>query len=76
MQRLIAGLSVREVSVSPTSRFGISFRVLDHELYVHGRPSKDQFKTSAGKTGGQHLVVQIRSVFIPVQRRNYRAVWK
>ena len=70
MQRLIAGFAVREVGESPAAGRSVFFRVFDHELNVHGGPSKRRGKAEAGKACSQGLVVRIRRVFIPVQHGN------
>ena len=36
VQRLVAGFAVREVGESPAAHRGVLFRVLDHELDIHG----------------------------------------
>src|SRR5271165_3515021 len=40
VQRLIARFALREVGESPAARRQVFFRVLDHELSVHGRTGK------------------------------------
>src|SRR5271169_13642 len=74
VQGLIAGVAVRKVGESPAAGGDVLFRVLDHELNVHGGAGKGRLEAEAGKPGGQGLVVKVRRFFIPMQRGNYCAI--
>jgi hypothetical protein len=52
VQRFVAGFAVCEVGISPAGGRGVLFRVLDHELNVHGGPGKGRFKAGARKSVG------------------------
>ena len=57
VQRLIARFAVREVGETPAAGSRVFFRILNHELNVHGGPGEGGVETGGGKTGSQGLVV-------------------
>ena len=52
VQRLVASFAVREIGISPAASRGVLFRVLDHELDIHGGPGNEKFEARAGEAAG------------------------
>jgi hypothetical protein len=70
VQRLVSRFARREIGKSPAPSGGVLFRVLDHELNIHGQTSNERLEARAGKAAGQDFVVFGRRGFIPMQRGN------
>src|SRR5579871_1736411 len=73
-QRGVARLAILKVAKPPPARRRVPFRVLDHELNIHGGPGDEGL--SSREWTGEDVIVHLRGDPIPMQRCNDRAVRK